>query len=42
MLNCPFKWAHVVPIAVEMSVGDDWGSVKDVGAYSSNKWNGRK
>lgn len=40
MLACPFKWANVVPIVVEMSVGDDWFSLKDVGAFRSDKWSG--
>lgn len=40
MLACPFAWANVVPIVVEMSVGDDWYSLKEVGAFRSDKWDG--
>jgi uracil-DNA glycosylase family 4 len=40
MLNCPYKWAHIVPIGVEASVGDDWCNLERVGEYSSDKWNG--
>lgn len=41
MLLTPFEWAHVVPIQVEMSIGDDWASVEEVGVYKSvspDKW----
>lgn len=38
MLYVPFEWAHVVPIEVEMSVGDDWASLQEVGAYASDTW----
>lgn len=41
MLNTPYEWAHVVPIGVEMAVGDDWESVKGVGEYYSDQWTGR-
>lgn len=41
MLACPFKWAHIVPLTVEMSVGNDWESKKDVGVYSSDTFTGR-
>ena len=37
MLNVPFDWINV-PLGVEMSVGDDWASVKEVGSYYSDKW----
>jgi uracil-DNA glycosylase family 4 len=40
MLNCPFKWAKIVPLVVEMSVGPDWYDLKEVGAYSSVSWKG--
>lgn len=33
MTHCPFEWANVVPIEVEMSVGSDWLNVKEVGSY---------
>jgi uracil-DNA glycosylase family 4 len=38
LLYCPFDWARVVPIGVEMSVGQDWGSMEEVAAHSSDKW----
>lgn len=38
MLNVPFKWAHVVPIVVDMSVGIDWASMEGAGTYSSDEW----
>lgn len=41
MLHTPYEWAHIVPIGVEMSVGDDWESVKGVGEYFSDQWDGR-
>lgn len=40
MVNCPFKWAQVVPIEVEMSVGVDWINQKEVGKFRNDKWNG--
>jgi DNA polymerase-1 len=39
MLNSPFSWINV-PIGIEMKVGDDWSSVKEVGAYYSDEWHG--
>jgi DNA polymerase I-like protein with 3'-5' exonuclease and polymerase domains len=41
MLACPFEWAHIVPLSVEWSVGDDWYSKQDQGTYASNKWTGK-
>lgn len=41
MLHVPFKWAHIVPIVVEMSVGDDWASGQEVGKFSSDDWDGK-
>ncbi len=46
MINVPFKWAHVVPIAVEMSMGKNWcdmeeikdGNGKTLSVYSSDTW----
>ncbi len=38
MLNCPFKWAHRVPIVVEMSVGQVWSEMKAAGEYASDTW----
>lgn len=40
MVNCPFKWAQIVPIGVEMSVGPNWIDLEEVGKFSSDKWNG--
>lgn len=40
MIHVPFDWANVVPIVVEMSVGEDWASQKAIGEYSSDTWNG--
>lgn len=40
MVNCPFEWAKIVPIEVEMLVGEDWINQKEVGKFSSDKWNG--
>lgn len=43
MLKVPFKWAQIVPIVVEMSVGQDWASTKGIenGEFSSDTWKGR-
>lgn len=38
MLAVPFKWAHVVPITVEMAVGKNWAELEEVGNYSSDTW----
>jgi len=37
MLDAPFDWINV-PIVVEMSVGDNWADMEDVGEYASDKW----
>lgn len=37
MLNVPFEWVNV-PILVEMAVGQDWASLKDVEEFSSDTW----
>lgn len=37
MLNAPFDWINV-PILVEMAVGQEWSSLKDVEAFSSDTW----
>lgn len=39
MVMVPFKWAHIVPIVVEFSIGDDWGIKTPVGDYASDLWN---
>jgi DNA polymerase I-like protein with 3'-5' exonuclease and polymerase domains len=35
MLACPFSWTKVVPLTVEMSVGEDWENKKAVEVYSN-------
>lgn len=42
MLDVPHKWARVVPIGVERSIGDDWGEMHEDGEkYSSMTWKGK-
>jgi uracil-DNA glycosylase family 4 len=46
MLTVPFKWAHVVPITVEMSMGKNWCDLEELkddegkttSVYSSDQW----
>lgn len=38
MVNTPFKWAQVVPIGVEVSIGPDWFNLKKAGEYFSDQW----
>lgn len=38
MLRVPFKWAHIVPITVEMSMGKNWCEFEEIGTYSSDQW----
>jgi DNA polymerase-1 len=46
MLMVPFKWAHIVPITVEMSMGKNWCELeelkdetgKTISVYSSDEW----
>ena len=40
MINIPFEWANIVPIAVEASWGPDWINMTKIGEYSNDKWNG--
>lgn len=40
MLTTPFKWAHVVPLVVEMAVGDDWATQQHVDDFASDLWSG--
>jgi uracil-DNA glycosylase family 4 len=35
MTRLTFPWMGIVPIVVEMSIGDDWSSVKEVAKFSS-------
>ncbi|MCI0551431.1 MAG: DNA polymerase, partial [Anaerolineae bacterium] len=38
MLYPPFEWVKIVPITVEMSVGDDWYSTKEVEVFASDTY----
>jgi uracil-DNA glycosylase family 4 len=38
MVHVPFKWAHIVPIVVEMSVGQDWANKTDWGVFASDEY----
>lgn len=38
MLKVPYPWANVVPIGVEVSVGDDWFKQDQVGEFFSDTW----
>jgi uracil-DNA glycosylase family 4 len=41
MLNVPFEWARIVPIGVEMSIGDNWGEMVECEEkFSSKTWRG--
>lgn len=40
MLHPPYEWTRVVPILVEMSVGNDWYEQEEVGKFQSDDWNG--
>lgn len=40
MINIPFAWANIVPIEVDVSMGEDWINQTKIGAYANNKWNG--
>lgn len=40
MLDTSFEWAKIVPMGVEMSVGDNWADLEEVGEYYSDNWNG--
>lgn len=42
MVNCPFEWAKIVPLEVEMSYGPDWIDQKPMGSYLSNGFGGFK
>jgi len=37
MLHCPLPWVHIVPLGVEMSVGDDWYHMEKVGEWFSDE-----
>ena len=38
MLFVPFDWAHIVPIEIERSIGDDWAALKPAGKFASDTW----
>ena len=42
LLEVPYAWAKVVPIVVEMEVGEDWASLKapDQHVFSSHQYDG--
>jgi uracil-DNA glycosylase family 4 len=37
MLDCPYSWAHIVPLGVEMSIGRDWAKQEGAGEYYSDQ-----
>jgi len=37
IIECPFKWAKIVPLQVEMGVGDSWDKMEDVGQFESKR-----
>lgn len=37
MLDCPFKWVHIVPLGVEMMVGKNWGQQEVIGEFYSDQ-----
>lgn len=41
MLDVPFEWAKIVPMGVEMSIGDDWADLEPVGEWYSDEWFGK-
>lgn len=40
MLDTSYEWAKIVPLGVEMSIGDDWGHLEGVGEWFTNTWEG--
>lgn len=40
MLQTSFDWARVVPLGVEMQVGEDWAEQDVVGEFFSDTWTG--
>jgi uracil-DNA glycosylase family 4 len=40
LITLPFEWTRIVPIEVEMSVGEDWVHMQEVGKFANNSWNG--
>src|SRR5262249_35125587 len=44
LLRCSLEWAHIVPIAVEMSVGQSWDKMEEISSYGpleSDTWAGK-
>lgn len=41
MLDTSYEWAKVVPLGVEMSIGEDWASLENIGEYLSDEWEGK-
>lgn len=37
MVSVPFEWANIVPIEIEMSIGDNWNDLKDAGKFESTE-----
>jgi len=43
MTRLRFPWMKIVPVVIEMSIGDDWSSLKEVAKFSSIEiWNHRR
>lgn len=42
MLDVPFEWAKVVPLSVELSVGNNWMAMEEVEKFDSVGWLGHK
>lgn len=40
LITLPFEWTKIVPIEVEMSVGEDWVHMEEVGKFANNSWGG--
>jgi len=40
LITLPFEWTRIVPIEVEMSVGEDWINMAEIGKFANNSWNG--
>jgi hypothetical protein len=38
MLTVPYSWAKKVPWTCEMSIGENWLEMEEIGTFASNKW----
>lgn len=38
MLYLPFEWSRIVPWTLEMSVGENWCDLEEIGIFSSDTW----